>query len=104
MTSTPAEIEALIALLTSSARASPIVANRVAAALRALLAENARLREALKRCMVGGNHLATHIDLNGPGWRGSPTDALQYYGAGLPYDAWCCWHAIMQAREAFRDD
>lgn len=62
-----------------------------------------RLRRALDLCMVGGNHLATHVDMDGPDWRASPDVALEHYGAGLAYDAWCCWASIMQAREIADD-
>ena len=57
------------------------------------------LRQLLGRVMVGGNHLATHVDLDGPNWRASYDEGLTYYGAGLPYDAWCCWKTIMLVRE-----
>lgn len=58
------------------------------------------LEQALREVMIGGNHLATHIDLNGPNHRASPHEALAYYGPGFAYDAWCCWRAIMRARAA----
>ena len=65
-----------------------------------LRAEIGRLHGLMTRVMIGSNHLATHIDLNGPTWRDPYDDGLQYYGAGLPYDAWCCWKCIMLVREA----
>ena len=64
-----------------------------------LRVEIARLHGLMRHVMIGGNHLATHIDLNGPTWRAPHDEGLEYYGAGLPYDAWCCWKCIMTVRE-----
>jgi hypothetical protein len=58
-----------------------------------------KLQAAFERCLIGGNHLAVHIDLDGPDWRAEPDAGLAHYGAGPAYDAWMCWRAIMQARE-----
>jgi hypothetical protein len=55
-------------------------------------------RRAVGMMLIGGNHLATHIDGNGPTWKATAHEGLEYYGAGLAYDAWCCWRAITQAR------
>ena len=61
--------------------------------------ENEALRQLIARVMVGGNHLASHIDANGPNWRASYDEGMNFYGAGLRYDAWCCWKTIMLIRE-----
>lgn len=58
-----------------------------------------RLRSLLDRVMVSGNHLATHVDLDGPTWHAPHDEGLTYYGAGPAYDAWCCWKGIMLVRE-----
>jgi hypothetical protein len=65
-----------------------------------LQAENARLREALRSVMIGGNHLASILgaDHHLP-HTVSSLDALEHYGAGDKYDAWCCWKSIMKARD-----
>jgi hypothetical protein len=64
-----------------------------------------RLRRGIDRMLTGGNHLATHIDPNGPQWkRSSWEDGLNYYGPGPAYDAWCCWKSIMLAREIINGD
>ena len=57
------------------------------------------MQRAIRRMMLGGNHLATYIDPDGPTWREEVDAGLRHYGAGLAYDCWCCWRAIMQARE-----
>jgi hypothetical protein len=57
------------------------------------------LMQALDLVMIGGNHLATHIDFDGPNWHATPDEGLAHYGAGPAYDSWCCWRAIMKARE-----
>jgi hypothetical protein len=67
----------------------------------ALKNENAQLKAALQSVMIGGNHLASII---GPDAHLPHTalyaDALEHYGAGAKYDAWCCWKSIMDARDA----
>lgn len=61
----------------------------------------AELEAALSNVMVGGNHLVGIIDDILP--KGTPHDqALEHYGAGAQYDAWCCWNAIMQARDVLQ--
>ncbi len=47
-----------------------------------LTAENEKLRAALK----------------------TDEAALQFYGPGHKYEAWCCWNAIMDARAALSGD
>ena len=59
-----------------------------------------RLRAALESVMIGGNHLATIIGATHPQAGVHHEAALQFYGPGHQYDAWCCWNAIMQARAA----
>ena len=59
-----------------------------------------RLRAALESVMVGGNHLATIIGATHPQVGTHYEAALQFYGPGHQYDAWCCWNAIMEARAA----
>lgn len=59
------------------------------------------LRSAIEAVMIGGNHLVSII---GPNeilpYRYSAESALEYYGAGPKYDAWCCWKSIMMLRDA----
>ena len=64
----------------------------------------ARMRGLLDRVMVSANHLATHVDLDGPTWRGSYDEGLAYYGTTPAYDAWCCWKGIMLVREDMKRD
>ena len=64
-----------------------------------LIAEIARLRAALDTCMVGGNHIATYRTDRWPEPGTAYDLALMALGAGREYDMWCCWNAIMQARD-----
>lgn len=66
-------------------------------------AEIERLRAALQGIMIGGNHLATVIGIGHLAAGSSHEAALDFYGPGPNYDVWCCWNAIMQAREALED-
>lgn len=68
---------------------------------RTQTAEIETLRAALGECLIGGNHLATHLLSEHPPYTASCDDALEYYGAGWRYDVWCCWRALMRAREAY---
>lgn len=68
-----------------------------------LRAEVARLREALRSVLIGGNHLATIIG-DHPPHTASHDEALEHYGAGDAYEAWCCWRAIMNARSALSQE
>jgi hypothetical protein len=61
-----------------------------------------RLRAALDRCMIGGNHLATYHKTTWPEPGSDPAKALEALGAGWEYDMWCCWGAIMCARDALQ--
>jgi hypothetical protein len=45
---------------------------------------------------VGGNHLALHIGSDPPHYTASSETALQHYGAGILFDIWCAWAAIMR--------
>jgi hypothetical protein len=65
-----------------------------------LEAENDRLRAACERMMVGGNHIATYRTAEWPNYGAEPMAALEKLGAGREYDMWCCWAAIMSARDA----
>jgi hypothetical protein len=76
-------------------------ADRLAAHLAERAKSAARIAEleaALELCMTGGNHLVGLID--NFLLKGTPHgQALEHYGAGRQYDAWCCWDAIMRARD-----
>lgn len=63
----------------------------------------ARYREALELCMIGGNHIATYRTDKWPTPGTDHNEALERLGAGREYDMWCCWNAIMRARAALRD-
>lgn len=58
------------------------------------------LRRALDSVLVGGNHLALLIGAAHPPYTATCEDALRHYGAGDTYEIWCCWRAIMHARDA----
>ena len=62
-----------------------------------------QLEAALQKVMIGGNHLATIIGATHPQAGTHPAGALEFYGNGHQYDAWCCWNAIMAARAALED-
>jgi hypothetical protein len=65
----------------------------------ALQAENERLRAAIETVLIGGNHLVALIPSYAPPSGTSHEVALQWLGAGNSYEAWCCWNAIMAARD-----
>jgi hypothetical protein len=69
-----------------------------------LTAEVERLRAALETVMIGGNHLVSMIGATHPQTGSHYEAALQFYGPGHKYDAWCCWNAIMLARAALSGD
>ncbi len=69
-------------------------------AWRAQADEIARLRAALDTVMIGGNHLVSIIGVTHPQAGPHHNAALEFYGPGHQYDAWCCWNAIMLARAA----
>ncbi len=60
--------------------------------------EIVRQSAAIERMLIGGNHLATYHKSYWPPVRSDPTLALETIGAGMEYDVWCCWNAIMCAR------
>ena len=62
-----------------------------------------QLEAALRAVMVGGNHLAIIIGATHPQAGTHHAGALEFYGPGHQYDAWCCWNAIMVARAALED-
>jgi hypothetical protein len=87
------------------------IVNETPARYPELVAEAAnvieRQRAALERMMIGGNHLATYRSAQWPDYRldGLERDqqcehALRSLGATWRYDMWCCWSAIMQARDS----
>lgn len=60
------------------------------------------LEQALEKCMIGGNHIASQlIGRMGPDF----CDKYPYTGEGpdgvdvLTHDLWCCWANIMRARD-----
>lgn len=64
------------------------------------------LREALDLCLTGGNHIATVlIGRLGGGFAGplSPDASHEFARARIAdqdtYEIWCCWSALMRARE-----
>ena len=68
-----------------------------------LRAENEKLRAALERALIGGNHLATLIGVD------HPLDTATHYEAAAHYahtnningyEAWCCWKALRAAAAA----
>ena len=63
-----------------------------------------QLEGALREVMVGGNHLATIIGATHPQAGTHHAAALEFYGPGHQYDAWCCWNAIMAARAALGEE
>jgi hypothetical protein len=65
-----------------------------------LRAENERLRAACTKMMIGGNHVALLIDADHPPYgENNHQLALEHYGAGERFEIWCCWNAIMCARD-----
>lgn len=64
--------------------------------------EITRLRAALERVMIGGNHLGLVIGADHPPAGTDWAAALNHYGPGDKYEVWCCWNEIMQARAALK--
>ena len=61
------------------------------------------LMAALNLCMIGGNHLPQIFGVDHP-HAGVPTEvALKHFGPGPRYEAWCCWNAIMRARDIMEE-
>lgn len=57
------------------------------------------MAEALGAVMIGGNHIALLIGADHPPASTECEYALEHYGAGDQYDAWCCWRSLMRARK-----
>lgn len=66
----------------------------------ALITERRVLREALERVWTGGNHLGHYRTDDWPLPIASPETAGRQIIEGWQYDMWCCWRAMMLAREA----
>jgi len=62
----------------------------------------AELEAAIEMVMVGGNHIALIIGTDHPPHTVDHNTALASYGAGVQYEAWCAWKAIMEARDALK--
>lgn len=57
------------------------------------------LMSALNLCLIGGNHLPHIFGVDHP-HAGLPCEvAMKFFGPGDKYEAWCCWDAIMRARD-----
>jgi hypothetical protein len=65
-----------------------------------------KLETALRKVLIGGNHVALLIGVGHPLHTVTHEKALAHYGAGDAYEAWCCWKTIMEARKALegKDD
>lgn len=58
------------------------------------------LMSAIGICLIGGNHVALIIGGNHPPYGTDVDVARQHYaGDQIRYEAWCCWNAIMRARD-----
>lgn len=69
----------------------------VVAGLRGRISE---LEDALRYVMIGGNHLGLIIGADHPSHEADHDSARKHYaGRHEMYEAWCCWRAIMQARD-----
>ncbi len=77
-----------------------------ATALERLYEARVRISEleaALRLCMVGGNHLQLIFGVDHT-HAGVPADvARKFFGPGDKYEAWCCWDAIMRARDVLEN-
>lgn len=63
----------------------------------------AELEDALRSVMVGGDHLQLIFGVDHP-HAGVPHEAaLRVFGPGSRYEAWCCWSAIMLARDVLEN-
>lgn len=61
------------------------------------------LEEALRSVMIGGNHVALLIGAKHPPAEATCEMALEFYGSGDKYEAWCCWQTIMRARRVLEN-
>lgn len=75
-----------------------------------LMATVSRQREIIDRMLTAGNHIATYRTDRWPGYQLDGLDrrehcehALRVLGATKDYDMWCCWSAMMQARDELED-
>lgn len=64
----------------------------------------AALEAALRRCMIGGNHLPMIFGVDHPHAGVDHEVACAFFGYGHAYEAWCCWNAIMQAGDVLDGD
>lgn len=80
-----------------------MAADRLGARVSELETKNERLTAALDRCLVGGNHIATYRTDRWPEIGSDHEHALRILCATPEYDMWCCWNAIMQARNSIED-
>jgi len=94
----------LIAADRDHASATAGMKHRFETRAEAAEARTKRLREAWERVAIGGNHLATWLPEPCPPVETEPLVALEQIGAGIHYDVWCCWRAIMQSRAALQED
>jgi hypothetical protein len=72
-----------------------------------ILAQRLRISEleaALRNVMIGGNHVALLIGADHPPAEATCDMALEFYGPGEKYEAWCCWQAIMRARRVLENE
>lgn len=78
--------------------------NSVDATMLELAAKRiAELEAALHSVMIGGNHLPQIFGVNHP-HAGLPHEAaMKCFGPGDKYEAWCCWNAIMLARDVLEN-
>ena len=59
--------------------------------------------DAIDRVLTGGNHLGTHAALREwPAPNADVWEVLEKMGAGIEFDAWCAWSAIMLSAPALR--
>ena len=63
------------------------------------LAKIERLKAACNQMMIGGNHIATYRTNRWPDYGTEHHLVIEALGAGQEYDMWCCWNAIMCARD-----
>lgn len=68
------------------------------------------MREAFDRLLIAGNHIANYrtelwpdYKLNGITQDQLCESALRTLGAGMDYDMWCCWSAMMRVRDDLTD-
>ena len=67
--------------------------------LQGRASEIERLKAACNQMMIGGNHIATYRTNRWPDYGTEHHLVIEALGAGQEYDMWCCWNAIMCARD-----